>query len=820
MTCFALRLAACGLVFAATAAFGASAAPARTAGVQMFVPGFTVRELAVGLTSLNNIEYAADGRLFAAGYDGRVHVLRDTDGDGIEEKVDTFWDKTSPNYPLGIAVRDGEPYLILTDEVVRFRDRDGDGVPETREVFASGFDTPELAKAPYILRRRVDSAMAMSFGPDGALYITMGNAAFRNPYWTDRAGVRHYSPDQRRGCLLRITPDGNIEQLASGLRYVMSLQWNRHGDLFATDQEGATWVPNGNPFDELLHLQPGRHYGFPPSHPTFLPSVVDEPSVWDYAPQHQSTCGFRFNGPLPGRGRFGPAFWADNAIVTGESRGKLWRTALAKTAAGYVARTDLIANIPFLVVDCAISPAGDLVVACHTGAPDWGNGPTGQGKLFKISFSDTTAPQPVATWPASATETVIAFDRALDAKSWADVTAQTRIDSGRHVDAADRGELLRPGYAVVKRQQQEPRGVVPVKQARLSADRRELTLETAPRTSAVNYAVGIADKLDVAHDLSGLSASWRAAARRVEWRGWLPHADFVAAREFTRSSARHDALWRHTATAGTLTLTTQLDLWKMLIPVTQPGSQLDYTPAPETVTLVFTSDAALELTAPGAKIDRRSAREVALTVDGPIEDAWLPVTLNVTTPARRLDVSYHTTRDPRTRALGTRRFMMPFAKPGVHDLTPRAVPEIAGGNWEAGRALFSGKATCATCHELRGEGARVGPELANLIHRDYESVLRDIVDPNATINPDAVGYVVTLKDGTSVAGTRLGESAYELQIGQVGGAVAKVKKTEIAKTEPMPVSLMPPGLEKTLTSDELRDLMTYLLTAPGVNASQ
>lgn len=49
---------------------------------RMLVPGFTIRELPVQLTSLNNIEYAPDGRLFAGGYDGRCHVLRDLDGDG------------------------------------------------------------------------------------------------------------------------------------------------------------------------------------------------------------------------------------------------------------------------------------------------------------------------------------------------------------------------------------------------------------------------------------------------------------------------------------------------------------------------------------------------------------------------------------------------------------------------------------------------------------------------------------------------------------------------------------------------------------------
>ena len=794
--------------------FVAGSTPRRPLTAQMLVPGFTIRELPVKLTSLNNIEYAPDGRLFAGGYDGRFHVLRDTDGDGLEDKVDTFSEKPNANYPLGIAVKNGEPYFVLTSEIIRFRDRDGDGVPETREVFATGFDDPDLAKASYLLKRRVDNAMAVSFGPDGALYLTMGSAAPTNPYWTDKkTGANHYATDKRRGCLLRITPDGKVEQLASGLRYVMSLQWNRHGDLFATDQEGATWSPNGNPLDELLHLQTGRHYGFPPRHPVHLPNVIDEPSVWDFAPQHQSTCGFRFNGPVPGRGRFGPEFWADDAFITGESRGKLWRTKLAKTAAGYVARTDLIANLGLLAVDCAIAPNGDLVVCCHTGAPDWGNGPTGEGRIFKISFTDKTSPQPVLTWPASETETVIAFDRPLDPNAWSDIAARTQIDSGRYASAADRLEAIRPPYAVVKNQQHEPRGAVAVKSARLSADRRNVSFTSAARVSALNYAVALPAHIDVAHDLSGLAAEWRDGSGPA-WVGWLPYPDLTVGREFTQASATHDDLWGKSATVGALTLRTQLDLWQMLQPATQPGSKLDYTPEPETVTVVFKSDAPITVTAPGAKLARVNDRECQLIFADIRAEEWHALTLTVMTPVRSLDVSYHTTQDSRPRALSPRRFLMPFAKPGAHDLVPREIAEIAGGDWQAGRALFNGKATCATCHELRGEGKRVGPDLGNLIHRDYASVLLDIADPNAAINPDGVGYMVTLKDGTTTVGTRLGESAYELQIAQAGGAVAKLKKTDIAKTEPMAVSLMPAGLEKTLTPPELRDLLTFLLTNP------
>lgn len=776
----------------------------------MLIPGFSIRELPIRLTSLNNIEYAADGRLFAGGYDGRFHLLRDTDNDGLEENVNTFWTQTSANYPLGMAVKDGVPYVVLTDEVVRFIDTDGDGVPDKRETVAKGFDDPDLVKAPYLNHRRVDSSMAIALAPDGSIYITMGNAGYNNAYWHDKQGAAHYTPDKRRGCLLRIGPDGKVEQLASGLRYIMSLQF-KHDDLFGTDQEGATWVPNGNPFDELVCIQPGRHYGFPPRHPHWLPDVIDEPSVWDYGPQHQSTCGFRFNGPSAGRGRLGPEFWADDALVTGESRGKLWRTKLAKTVAGYVARTDLFASLGMLAVDCAISPQGDLLVCCHSGQPDWGNGPKGEGHVFKISYTDKAAPQPVATWAASETQTVVTFDRELDPASWVDLAARTKIDSGAFVAAGDRFETMRPGYAVVKMQQSRPRQSIAVEAGTLSPDRRSIVLQTPPRSTAVTYAVAIDDKLDVAHDLSGLAAQWTGTSTE-HWEGWLPHPDLVAAREFTRGSGVHDTLWGRLATPGQLTLTGQFNPWRMLIPLTQPGSKLDYLPEAETVTLVFKSESPVTLKAEGTKVEKISATESRLTLQTSRPDAWILFSVTVATPARALDVSFFTNRDPRPRAPGVRRFFMPFAKPAPQENEVPSIPEIAGGNWEAGRTLFNGKATCAICHQLRGDGKRVGPDLGNLIHRDYASVLRDIVDPNAAINPDAVGYVVSMKGGTQFSGTRLGETETELQIAQPGGEVATLKKANITRTVPMSISLMPEGLDKAMTPIELRDLMTFLLT--------
>lgn len=799
--------------------------------VQMLVPGFEVEELPVKVTNLNNIEYAPDGRLFAGGYDGRFHLLRDTDKDGLEDKLDTFSGETSDNYPVGMVVKDGMPHALLSDEIVRFRDADRDGIPDKRETVVKGWDDPALQKDPLLMHRRVDSAMAIAAGPDDDWYVTMGSANPGNGYWQKaegdiwspdavKTGAPAYSPDKRRGCLLHITKDGKVDQLNSGLRYIMSLQWDRHGELFATDQEGATWLPNGNPFDELLHLQKGRHYGFPPRHPKLLPDVVDEPSVWDYAPQHQSTCGFRFNGPAKDRPRFGPEYWAYDAIVTGESRGKLWRTSLAKTSAGYVANNQLFASIGMLVTDCTVSPKGELVICCHSGPPDWGRGPAHEGKLFKIRFTDPAAPRPVLAWAQDETHSVIGFDQPLKEDEWQDLAARIHIEGGAFVAAGDRFEVIRPGYAVVRAQQKQPRYRIPVKSAVIGKDGRSIIIESAPRSAAYGYAIAIdcpregkgikqADAIDVAHQLTGIQASWKGSGE--EWQGWLPHPDFAVAREFTRGSAAHQEAFDRLAKSGALALRTRLDLSRMLSPRTQPGSKLDYTPDPEVVTITMKSDVPVSVT--GKDLSAKG-REITFTRTIKDGDAWQDLEIALPTPVTRFEITCHTAIDSRPRPLGVGRFMMPFARPPGALAEAAPVAEIAGGNWQNGKKLFFGKATCFTCHQMNGEGHAVGPDLSNTVHREYAAVMRDITDPGATINPDAVAYQVTLKDGTAVVGTRVGETAEELKLAAPGGNVTAVKKSAVKESSALPMSLMPPGLLGTLNEQEVKDLMTFLLTKP------
>lgn len=795
--------------------------------VQVFVPGFTVRELPVKLNNINDVKYREDGKLVALGYDGNIWLLSDSDGDGLEDKATPFWNKPTLRTPIGLALTPpGYPrgrgvFVPAKGKVSLIVDTNNDDFADAEIVVAQGWNE---------LPHGVD-ALGAALDKDGNLFFGLGTVNFTDAYLINRdTGQAQYDLKNERGTILKISPDFQRREIVcTGIRFPVALAFNAAGDLFATDQEGATWLPNGNPLDELLHIQAGRHSGFPPRHPKHLPSVVDEPRVFDYEPQHQSTCGLNFNEPVNGGKTFAPTWWRGDALVTGYSRGKLWRTKLVKSASGYVGQSQLFASLNALPADACVSPQGDLVVAVHSGEPDWGSGPNGAGRLFKISLSDAGAPQPVLVWPASPTETMIEFDRALNPLEFQHVAKSLKLIQGRYVAAGDDFEVRRPGYQVVQNQLAEPRYELDIHSVQLDADGRTLILRSAPRVQAMNFAVTLPLKttstsdaaqlprIDLAHDLSGVEAIWRPASGTNLWAGWLPHPDLSVARAFTTNSARHDSLWKSLPLPGELTLRAQLDMGQMLRAATQPGSKLDFTYPDETVTVVFRANSPLRLIATNATVERVTESESRLKVSPPAM-GWTRVeavlaTRNGVAPA--LDVAWFTAEDARLRSLPLRCVLLPWATP-PGDSAPtereREIPELAGGNWLRGKPLFlDAQLACAKCHQAGGLGGKVGPDLSNLIHRDLASVMKDIQQPSAAINPDLVPYNVELTDGESVTGVAVGGGEGEVSFADVTGKTIVIPKGRIASMRPSAVSLMPEGLLQNLSAQQEKDLLTFLL---------
>jgi putative heme-binding domain-containing protein len=785
--------------------------------IRMLIPGFTARELPLNLNNINSLVCAPDGRIFALGYDGNVFQLRDSTGGGVEDSATYFFRNDRDQIPasIGMAWGPGGLYIASRGCIFRLRDK-GDGTGELQRI-ASGWVPPAIAAGSSL------DAVGMAVDHAGNVFFGLGADAWSNPYRLDTNGHSSFNLHSARGTIQKLSADWKTrETICTGVRFTVALAFNAAGDLFATDQEGATWLANGNPFDELLCIEPRRHYGFPPRHPEYLPGVIDEPSVFDYGPQHQSTCGLHFDEPVGGgKGIFGPDWWRGDALVSGESRGKLFRTKLVKTPAGYVAQNELIACLQMLTIDATPTPQGDLLVTCHSGKPDWGTGPEGKGKLFRISYTDPSAPQPALTYAASPTEFRVVFDRALDRMQFTNLVAGAAIDMGKYVVAGNRFEAFHPGYKAVERQMAVPRYKLPILSAGISADGRSVALRTTPCTDAVNYGITVGSALgdiDVLGDLTGVEAEWRDANGKVQWSGWLPHLDLTVARAFSAASEEHRRLFGLLTKRGTLRLRGQLDLWSMLHPAVQPGEKLSFTYPPETVTVTFESHGNLKLK---TSIPQKHAgpHELRITTIGK-EGRWIPVDLTLATGRSEADlnVTWFTDEDARPRALPLRRVLLPWAKPPTDEppaTAAREIPEIAGGNWQRGKKIFySEQPGCFKCHAVAGQGGKIGPDLSSLVNRDYASVLKDIVEPSAEINPDHLSYNVELTDGSVQTGVILSNTVEKLVLGQVTGQSVEISRAQIVRAKPSAVSLMPEGLLKGLNSQQQRDLMTFLLVTP------
>lgn len=859
------------LLSIAIGALGAASTGAKDSApaVQVLIPGFEVFELPIQLSNLNNLRYRADGKLYALGYNGNVWLLSDTDGDGLEDAGQVFFENQARlRGPIGMAVVPAGHILLHRDgalvptaqgvivaskgKVSALLDFDGDDVAEVDRVIASGWQE---------IPPNVDTIGVAVHPVDGSIYFGLGTAAFNNAYLLDQAGNSAFDLASPRGTIQRIKPDlSGRETVCTGVRFTIGMEFNQDNELFATDQEGATWLANGNPFDELLHVLPGRHYGFPPRHPRHLSKVFDEPSLFDYGPQHQSTCGFVFNLPRkPADRTFGPADWVGDAFVAGESRGRLFRTKLVRTDNGeFVAASEILACLSMLTVDCTLTPNGALLVCCHSGGPDWGTGPGGAGRIFLIRPRKTIAPRPIATWVTGRQEVRIAFDRPLDAARLTGLAGKIEITASPYISAGDRFETLKPGYEVVQQQSHAARRSIPVYSASVTPDRRTLILATAPQVEAVRYAMRLPGlgregevaspgalpqeaAIDVDYSLAGIRATWEAApgtggrrktAAPSTWTAVLPHLDLAISRALRSGVPDVDALTEKLALPGTLTLASRLVTDGLFLPITQPGSTLDYDLSEDhwlterrlrlrssTAIRARFSNQDLESTPQAGEDGLHHALELDLSgqegqrpmLEVTVSTGGEPISLHAEWVARFQDGT------SRSGPLPLLRLLVPWVtgeSPSDKPVQERVIAELAGGSWGRGRRVFrSPEAACARCHIAHGEGGIIGPDLSNLIHRDYESVLRDIRHPSFAINPDYITYTVVTSAGKVLTGAVRSEGD-RIHLGDANGNTTVLGRDDIEEINPAELSVMPDGLTEKLSEAQIRDLLSYLLLPP------
>ena len=141
---------------------------------------------------------------------------------------------------------------------------------------------------------------------------------------------------------------------------------------------------------------------------------------------------------------------------------------------------------------------------------------------------------------------------------------------------------------------------------------------------------------------------------------------------------------------------------------------------------------------------------------------------------------------------------------------------VKTGDAARGRAIFDGKGACTRCHRIGLAGSRVAPNLSDIgSTRSAGSLQRSLVDPTSQMMPINRPVRAVKKDGTVVAGRRLNEDTYSLQIIDERERFHSLVKADlreytISKTSPMP------SYKGTLSEQEIADLVAYLLSAKGL----
>jgi hypothetical protein len=209
----------------------------------------TLHQPADCVLEVGGLGFRPDGKLLVCTRRGEVWLVHNPDAtDPAEVKFTRF--ASGLHEPLGLhVVDDTTTYVVQRAELTKLVDRDADGTVDEFVTVCDRWgvsgDYHEFAFGPAVDRK-------------GNFFITL-NVGF---------GGGHQAKAAWRGWCVKVTPDGQMEPWAYGLRSPNGVSFSPDGELFYADNQGE-WVAS----NKLHHLQRGKFYG----HQAPLKWVKDSP---------------------------------------------------------------------------------------------------------------------------------------------------------------------------------------------------------------------------------------------------------------------------------------------------------------------------------------------------------------------------------------------------------------------------------------------------------------------------------------------------------------------------------------------------------------
>jgi putative membrane-bound dehydrogenase-like protein len=176
--------------------------------------------------------------------------------------------------------------------------------------------------------------------------------------------------------------------------------------------------------------------------------------------------------------------------------------------------------------------------------------------------------------------------------------------------------------------------------------------------------------------------------------------------------------------------------------------------------------------------------------------------------------------------LGRRRTLLRSKEPGVSqraaalftdagvvtrkDAVDEMLPALSlTGDSGKGETIFA--ELCMGCHVIGSEGTDLGPNLTDIFSKSAETILRDIVDPNAAVDTEFVSFSIETISGKFHTGILASETDYSVTLREAEGRETTISRDQIEEMFSSGISLMPEYLEEGMSPQSMADLLAHLL---------
>jgi putative heme-binding domain-containing protein len=126
----------------------------------------------------------------------------------------------------------------------------------------------------------------------------------------------------------------------------------------------------------------------------------------------------------------------------------------------------------------------------------------------------------------------------------------------------------------------------------------------------------------------------------------------------------------------------------------------------------------------------------------------------------------------------------------------------------SGRTIFSKH--CASCHAIDGTGGQVGPDLSGIRNQPGDAILLHVLVPDYEIAAGYQSYVVETRDGRTLVGRLESEAPNSVTLRDGASQAHVILRSDVASMSASVRSLMVGELERTLSEQDLADLIGYL----------